>query len=129
MYFCCAHLHKFDKISKTSIIIIDKNAYVCYNESKLENKTNILTTGDKNKNNKNKKENIKMTEKLKIPNQVVESDWKDDISYQTYGTDQEEMEYISPAEVSKESINKIKARNLKRGQTILNIFNKRDLVA
>ena len=107
---------------------------MCYNQNKLENKTKILTnktetSGDKNKNNQNKKENIKMTEKLKIPNQVVESDWKDDVDYQTYGTDQEEMEYISPTEVSKESINKIKARNLKRGQTILSIFNKHDLVA
>lgn len=65
-----------------------------------------------------------MTETLKIPSQVVDSDWKDDIDYETYGTDQQEMEYISPAEVSKESINKIKARNLKRGQTILSVFGK-----
>lgn len=65
-----------------------------------------------------------MTETLKIPSQVVDSDWKDDIDYETYGTDQQEMEYISPTEVSKESINKIKARNLKRGQTILSVFGK-----
>ena len=70
-----------------------------------------------------------MTEALKIPNQVVDSDWKDDVDYETYGTDEEEKEYISPTNVSKESINKIKARNLRRGQTILSIFNKNNLAA
>ena len=42
-----------------------------------------------------------MTEALKIPNHVIDSDWKDDVDYETYGTDEQEMEYISPADVSK----------------------------
>lgn len=54
-----------------------------------------------------------MIEKLTLPNQVVESDWKDDIGdYQTLGDEKQEMEYISPADVSKEGIKKIKAQKL-----------------
>lgn len=51
-------------------------------------------------------------EKLQLPNQVIDSDWKDDIDYETYGDNKQEMEYIAPSEVSKESIQKIKARKL-----------------
>ncbi len=66
-----------------------------------------------------------MAEALKIPNQVVDADWRNDVGdYETYGTETEEMEYVSPDEVNKESIEKIKARNLSRGRTILGIFNK-----
>ncbi len=66
-----------------------------------------------------------MAEALKIPNQVVDADWRNDVGdYETYGTEAEEMEYVSPDEVNKESIEKIKARNLSRGRTILGIFNK-----
>ena len=64
-------------------------------------------------------------EKLNIPNQVIDSDWKDDIDYETYGNNKEEMEYIAPSEVSKESIAKIKARKLnqERGHKFL-LFTK-----
>ena len=57
-------------------------------------------------------------EKLELPKKVVDSDWKDDIDYQPY---EQEMEYIAPSEVSKESIDKIKARKLnqERGQKFL----------
>ena len=70
-----------------------------------------------------------MAEALKIPNQVIDADWRNDVGdYETYGTETEEMEYVSPDEVDKESIEKIKARNLSRGRTVLGIFNK-NLVA
>ena len=48
---------------------------------------------------------------LNIPNEVIDSDWKDDIDvdYAIYGNDEtEEGEYISPTSISKESIEKIK---------------------
>ena len=69
-----------------------------------------------------------MTEALKLPTKVIESDWKD-IDYETYGSNKQEREYISPIKVSKESIEKIKARNLKRGRRILSIFGNDKLVA
>ncbi len=70
-----------------------------------------------------------MTEKLDLPTKVIDSDWKDDIDYETYGNNKQEREYISPVEISKESIEKIKSRNLKRGQTILSIFSKNNVIA
>ena len=48
------------------------------------------------------------------------------IPFQAYSN---EMEYISPKEVSKESIEKIKARNLRQGHKILSIFKNEKLVA
>lgn len=65
-----------------------------------------------------------MTQKLKIPNEVIDADWKDDIDFAGYGTEEQEMEYISPEKVSRESIKRIKAR--KRGQTIHSIFTKHE---
>ena len=56
-----------------------------------------------------------MAEKLKIPNKVVDSDWEDDIDvdYAIYGDNEKnEATYVSPAEVSKESIKKIKAQKI-----------------
>ena len=70
-----------------------------------------------------------MAETLSLPTKVVNSDWKDDIDYETYGDSKQEREYISPTEVSKESIERIKARNLKRGRSILNIFKNEKLAA
>ncbi len=70
-----------------------------------------------------------MTETLNLPKKVIKSDWTDDIDYETYGNNKQEREYVSPTEVSKESIEKIKARNLKRGRSILNIFKNEKLVA
>ena len=63
-----------------------------------------------------------MAEKLNIPNKVIDSEWKDDIDvdYATYGrNDKEEMEYISPKKVSRETerkIESIKSRNVKLGR-------------
>lgn len=66
-----------------------------------------------------------MTEKLKIPNQVVDSDWKDDIGdFETY---EKEGEYVSPSQISRESIKRIKARNEKIGHNVLNIFKNNKL--
>lgn len=70
-----------------------------------------------------------MTEKLNLPTEVIDSDWRDDIDYETYGNSKQEREYISLTEVSKESIERIKSRNLKRGQAILSIFSKNSMVA
>ena len=52
-----------------------------------------------------------MAETLKLPNQVINSRWDDDVDvdYAIYGGSKTgEREYISPSEVSKESIDKIK---------------------
>ena len=84
---------------------------MCYNEIKLENKTNILTN---NKNKQQKKGKI-MAETLKLPNAVVDSDWKDDVDvdYAIYGgNEKNEREYISQAELSKEKIDRIKKRKI-----------------
>ena len=61
-------------------------------------------------------------EKLALPKKVVNSDWKDDVDYQPY---EKEMEYIAPSKVTKESIDKIKARKLnqERGRKFL-LFTK-----
>ena len=61
-----------------------------------------------------------MAEIFKIPTQVVDSDWKDDIDvdYAIYG---DEKEYISPNNVSKESIQKIKARDQRIGSILLKV--------
>ena len=51
-----------------------------------------------------------MTQTLKIPNQVIDSDWKDDIDYQPY---EEERTYISPESIKKETLKKIKKSPVK----------------
>lgn len=62
-----------------------------------------------------------MAEKLNIPNNVVDSEWKDDVDvdYAIYGgSNRGEMEYVSPQEVSKETVKKlekIKSQNIKFG--------------
>ncbi|MBR2741395.1 hypothetical protein IKD98_01390 [Candidatus Saccharibacteria bacterium] len=67
-------------------------------------------------------------EKLALPKKVINSDWKDDIDYQPY---EKEMEYIAPSKVSKESINKIKARKLnqERGHKFLLFAKSEKLLA
>ena len=49
-------------------------------------------------------------ETINLPNQVIDSDWKDDIDYQPY---QEEKTYISPSKVSKQTNAKIKKSPIK----------------
>ncbi|MBR2855588.1 hypothetical protein IKE99_01450 [Candidatus Saccharibacteria bacterium] len=46
-----------------------------------------------------------MQETINLPNQVIDSDWRDDIDYQPY---EDEKTYIPPKKVSKETIAKIK---------------------
>mgnify|MGYP007122107806 CR=1 FL=1 len=60
-------------------------------------------------------------ETLKLPKNVID--------YESYGTDKQEREYVSPAEVSKVSIEKIKKYNLERGHKIFNIFTKNEKLA
>lgn len=103
---------------------------MCYTEIKLGNKTNkkqALT--NKNKNIKNKKEqemaaNPNKISTYSIPGdgEVIDSDWKDDVpreedikvDYAIYGdNEKKEGEYISPTEVSKESIKRIKGRQIR----------------
>ena len=50
------------------------------------------------------------TETINLPNQVIDSDWKDDIDYEAY---QDEKTYISPKTVKKETIAKIKNSPIK----------------
>ena len=80
---------------------------MCYTQNKLENKINILT------NHKNKQLNKKedqMTQAIKLPTKVVDSDWKDDIDYEPY---EDEKTYISPSKIKKETIAKIKKSSIK----------------
>jgi len=112
-----------------SINTIDKITHVCYTQDKLENKIKILTN---NKKNQQKQKENKMTETIKLPTKVINSDWKDDtVDYETYGTPKQEMEYISPDTISKESIERIKARRLNhtRGHNVLSIFSKNEKIA
>ena len=50
------------------------------------------------------------TETIKLPNNVVDSEWKDDIDYEPY---EDEKTYISPDNVKKETITKIKRSPIK----------------
>lgn len=49
-------------------------------------------------------------EKLEIPGDVIDSDWKDDIDYVAF---EEEGTYISPNEVQKTTIERIKNSPIK----------------
>ena len=51
-----------------------------------------------------------MTQTLKIPKKVINSEWKDDIDYQPY---EDERTYISPESIKKETLNKIKKSPVK----------------
>ena len=56
-----------------------------------------------------------MAETLKLPNTVVDSDWKDDVDvdYAIYGgNERQEREYVSQTEISKEKIERIKQRRI-----------------
>ena len=70
-------------------------------------------------------------EKLQLPKQVIKANWHDDIEFETYGNAEQEMEYVAPNKVSKESINRIKARKLNknRGQKLFTIFTKNEKLA
>lgn len=47
---------------------------------------------------------------IKLPKQVIDSDWKDDIDYEPY---EDEKTYISPSSIKKEAIAKIKKSSIK----------------
>lgn len=49
-------------------------------------------------------------EKLEIPNDVIDSDWKDDIDYVAF---EEERTYVSPKEVKNATIKRIKDSPIK----------------
>ncbi len=56
-----------------------------------------------------------MAETLKLPNAVVDSDWKDDVDvdYAIYGgSEKNERQYVSQTEISKEKIERIKQRKI-----------------
>ena len=50
------------------------------------------------------------TEDIKLPKQVVDSEWKDDIDYEPY---EDEKTYISPDKIKKETITRIKNSPIK----------------
>ncbi len=50
------------------------------------------------------------TATLDLPTKVVDSDWKDDIDYEPY---LDEKTYISPKDVKKTTIDKIKKSSIK----------------
>ena len=61
---------------------------------------------------------------FEIPTETNE-DWHDDIDvgYATYGDEKQEMEYISPKEISKENIKKIKKIERKLKLNNMSLFS------
>lgn len=59
--------------------------------------------------NKQRKTNM-TTQTIKLPNKVIDSDWKDDIAYEPY---EDEGTYIPPSKVSRQTIAKIKQSSIK----------------
>ena len=51
-----------------------------------------------------------MTQNISLPDKVVDSDWKDDIDYESYD---DEKTYISPESIKKETLTKIKNSSVK----------------
>ena len=51
-----------------------------------------------------------MVTTLTLPKKVIDSDWKDDIDFQAY---KDEKTYVSPKNVKKTTINKIKKSSVK----------------
>lgn len=51
-----------------------------------------------------------MEETINLPKEVIDSEWKDDINYETY---KDERTYISPDEVKKTTITRIKKSPIK----------------
>lgn len=61
------------------------------------------------------------TATINLPNQVINSDWKDDIDYEAY---QNEKTYISPKTVKKETITRIKNSPIKLAISSMVDWNK-----
>lgn len=55
-------------------------------------------------------------EKLSLPSQVVNSDWKDDIDFEPY---KDEADYIQPDKVEGKTAVQAKKRNIKIGHVAL----------
>jgi len=55
-------------------------------------------------------------EKLSLPSQVVDSDWKDDIDFEPY---KDEADYIQPDKVEGKTAAQAKKRNIKIGHVAL----------
>ncbi len=56
-----------------------------------------------------------MAEKLNLPKQVINTNWKDDVDvdYAIYGgNEKQEREYVSQEQLSKEKIDRIKKRKI-----------------
>ena len=51
-----------------------------------------------------------MAAKLKLPKKIIKSDWQEDIDFEPY---RDEKTYISPNEIRKETIEKIKKSPIK----------------
>ena len=57
-----------------------------------------------------------MTEIIKLPNKVINSDWRDDVDYETFDN---EAEYIQPQKVETATAEQAKRRNIKLGREAL----------
>ena len=57
-----------------------------------------------------------MTETIKLPTKVIDSDWKDDIDYEPYTN---EAEYIQPQKVEATTAEQAKRRSIKIGRIAL----------
>ena len=51
-----------------------------------------------------------MKDEISLPKKVINSEWRDDVDYQEY---KDEGEYISPSEIKKTTIEKIKKSPIK----------------
>lgn len=51
-----------------------------------------------------------MSQTIKLPKEVIDSEWKDDIDYEPY---EDEKTYVSPDSIKRETIAKIKRSPIK----------------
>ena len=53
------------------------------------------------------------TQTIKLPTKVIDSDWRDDVAGMDYEPFTDEKTYVSPSDVTKETIAKIKQSSIK----------------
>ena len=66
------------------------------------------------------------TETIKLPTEVIDSDWKDDIDYEPY-KNEDKYKYIQPQKVESATAEQAKRRNIKIGHVAL--FGKNEKLA
>lgn len=67
-----------------------------------------------------------MTEALKLPTKVIDSEWRDDIGFESYDNEAE-YKYVPPATVEKITAKQAKSRDVRIGRVAL--FSRNDKLA